>query len=65
MTFAALSIHAEQFLALKRAVARADLHGNSQDRRSLKHREKLLRSFVAYWRDQQCPWPIRFSLVLD
>lgn len=65
MTFSALSAHAEEFLALKRAVAKADPHGNSQDRRSLKHREKLLRSFVAYWRDQQCPWPIRFSLVLD
>jgi integrase len=65
MTFSALSVHAEEFLALKRAVAKADPHGNSQDRRSLKHREKLLRSFVAYWRDQQCPWPIRFSLVLD
>ena len=65
MTFSALSAHAEAFLALKRAVAKADPHGNSQDRRSLKHREKLLRSFVAYWRDQQCPWPIRFSLVLD
>jgi integrase/recombinase XerD len=65
MTFSALSAHAEQFLALKRAVAKADPHGNSQDRRSMKHREKLLRSFVAYWRDQQCPWPIRFSFVLD
>jgi integrase/recombinase XerD len=65
MTFSAMSAHAEEFLALKRAVAKADPHGNSQDRRSLKHREKLLRSFVAYWRDQQCPWPIRFSLVLD
>jgi integrase len=65
MTFSALSAHAEEFLALKRAVAKADPHGNSQDRRSLKHREKLLRSFVAYWRDQRCPWPIRFSLVLD
>jgi integrase/recombinase XerD len=65
MTFADLSAHAEEFLALKRAVAKADPHGNSQDRRSLKHREKLLWSFVAYWRDQQCPWPIRFSLVLD
>jgi len=65
MTFSALSAHAEEFLALKRAVAKADPHGNSQDHRSLKHRGKLLRSFVAYWRDQQCPWPIRFSLVLD
>jgi len=65
MTFSALSAHAEEFLALKRAVAKADPSGNSQDRRSLKHREKLLRSFIAYWRDQQCPWPIQSSLVLD
>jgi hypothetical protein len=65
MTFSALSARAEEFLALKRAVTKADPHGNSQDRRSLKHREKLLRSFVAYWRDQQCPWPIQSSLVLD
>ena len=65
MTFSAMSAHAEEFLALKRAVTKADPHGNSQDRRSLKHREKLLRSFVAYWRDQQCPWPIQSSLVLD
>jgi len=65
MTFSALSAHAEQLLALKRAVAKADPHCNSQDRRSLKHREKLLRAFLAYWRDQQCPWPIRSSLVLD
>jgi integrase/recombinase XerD len=65
MTFSALSAHAEAFLALKSAVTQADPHGDSQDRRSLKHREKLLRSFVAYWRDQQCPWPIQSSLVLD
>jgi integrase/recombinase XerD len=65
MTFSALSAHAEQFLALKRAVAKADPHCNSQDRRGLKHREKILRSFVAYWHEQQCPWPIRSSLVLD
>jgi len=65
MTFSALSAHAEEFMALKRAVAKADPHGNSQDRRSLKHRETLLRSFIAYWRDQQCPWPIQSSLVLD
>jgi integrase len=65
MTFSALSAHAEDFLALKRAVAKTDPHSNAQDRRSLKHREKLLRSFVAYWRDRGCPWPIRSSLVLD
>jgi hypothetical protein len=65
MTFSVLSAHAEEFMALKRAVAKADPHDNGQDRRSLKHREKLLRSFIAYWRDQQCPWPIQSSLVLD
>jgi len=65
MTFSDMSAHAEEFLALKRAVAKADPHRNSQDRRSLKHREKLLRSYVAYWRERGCPWPIRSSSVLD
>ena len=65
MNFPTLSAHAEEFLALKRAVAKVDLHRNTQDRRSLKHREKLLRNFVAYWRDRGCPWPMRSSLVLD
>ena len=65
MNFPTLSAHAEEFLALKRAVAKVDPHRNTQDRRSLRHREKLLRSFIAYWRDCGCPWPIRFSLVLD
>jgi integrase len=65
MNFSALSSHAEEFLALKRAVAKADPHRNAQDRRSLKHREKLLRSFVAYWRGCGCPWPIRSPLALD
>jgi integrase len=65
MTFSALAAHAEQFLALKRAVAKVDPHRNAQDRRSLKHREKLLRSFLAYWRERRCPWPIRSSLLLD
>jgi integrase len=65
MNFPTLSAHAEEFLALKRAVAKVDPHRNTQDRRSLKHREKLLRNFVAYWRDRGCPWPMRSSLVLD
>ena len=65
MNFPTLSAHAEEFLALKRAVAKVDPHRNTQDRRSLRHREKLLRSFIAYWRDCGCPWPIRSSLVLD
>jgi hypothetical protein len=34
MTFSALSAHAEEFQALKSAVAKADPHGNSEDRRS-------------------------------
>ena len=65
MNFPTLSAHAEEFLALKRAVAKVDPHRNTQDRRSLKHREKLLRSFIAYWRDRGCPWPMRSSLLLD
>jgi integrase/recombinase XerD len=65
MNFSTLSAHAEEFLALKRAVAKVDPHRNTQDERSLKHREKLLRSFIAYWRDRGCPWPIRSSLLVD
>ncbi len=65
MNFPTLSAHAEEFLALKRAVAKVDPHRNTQDRRSLKHREKLVRSFIAYWRDRGCPWPIRSSLLVD
>ncbi|MGC2226147.1 MAG: tyrosine-type recombinase/integrase [Candidatus Sulfotelmatobacter sp.] len=65
MNFPTLSAHAEEFLALKRAVAKVDPHRNTQDRRSLRHRERLLRSFIAYWRDCGCPWPIRSSLVVD
>jgi len=55
----------EEFLALKRAVAKVDPHRNAQDERSLKHREKLLRNFIAYWRDRGRPWPIRSSLLVD
>ena len=65
MNFSTLSAHAEEFLALKRAVAKVDPHRNTQDERSLKHREKLVRSFIAYWRDRGCPWPIRSSLLVD
>jgi len=65
MNFSTLSAHAEDFLALKRAVSKVDPYRNAQDGRSLKHREKLLRSFIAYWRDCGCPWPIRSSLVVD
>ena len=65
MNFAALSAFAEEFLALRQAVARRDPHQNGRDRRGLKHREKLLRSFIAYWHEQGDPWPIRSSLLLD
>ena len=51
MNFAALSAFAEEFIALRQAVARRDPHQNGQDRRGLKHREKLLRSFIAYWHE--------------
>jgi integrase/recombinase XerD len=65
MTFAALSAYAEEFLALRRAVAKSDPHQNDQDRRSLRHREKLLRTFIAFWHDRGCPWPIRAALFMD
>jgi hypothetical protein len=50
MNFAALSAFAEEFMALRSAVARRDPHRNNRDRISLKHREKLLRSFIAYYK---------------
>jgi integrase/recombinase XerD len=65
MTFAALSAFAEEFMALRSAVARRDPHRNNRDRISLKHREKLLRSFIAYWHEHGDQWPIRASLLLD
>jgi integrase/recombinase XerD len=65
MNFAALSAFAEEFIALRQAVARRDPHQNGQDRRGLKHREKLLRSFIAYWHEKGDPWPIRSSILLD
>lgn len=65
MTFTTLSAFAEEFLALRRAVAKRDPHQNGRDRRGLKHREKLLRSFIAYWHEHGCPWPLRSSLLLD
>lgn len=64
MTFSGLSAFAEEFLALRRAVAKAAPHSD-QDRRSLRYREKLLRSFLAFWRERGGLWPIRAALVLD
>ncbi|MGC0774633.1 MAG: hypothetical protein WB543_16990 [Candidatus Acidiferrum sp.] len=65
MMFSAFSVYADEFLALRRAVAKADPHHNDQDRWSLRHREKLLGSFITFWHDRGCPWPIRAALVLD
>lgn len=58
MTFSRLSAYAEQFLALRRTVAKINVY-------QLRHREKLLRSFLSYWREHGCPWPIRGALLLD
>ena len=65
MNFAALSAFAEEFMALQSAVARRDPHQNNRDRLSLRHREKLLRNFIAYWHEHGDQWPIRSSLLLD
>lgn len=65
MNYAALSAFAEEFMALRSAVARRDPHSNSRDHISLKHREKLLRSFIAYWHEHGDQWPIRASLLFD
>ena len=65
MTFTVLSALAEQFLALQRSTARRDPRQNGREVRALRHRETLLRSFLAYWRDRGCSWPIPSSLLLD
>lgn len=65
MTFAALSAVAEEFLALQRATARHDPRQNGRELRGLKHKEKLLREFLLYWRNCGRPWPIPSSLLLD
>jgi hypothetical protein len=65
MNLTKLSAYLEQFLALKRALAEADPHCNSQGHKLLRYKEKLLRSFLSFWHEQGCPWPIRASLALD
>ena len=65
MTFAALSAFAEEFLALRRSAARHDPRRQGSELRFLRHREKLLRGFLLYWRNCGCPWPIPSSLLLD
>lgn len=65
MTFSALSAYAEEFLALRRCVVHAGPQHNGQERRSLRHREKLLRNFIAFWHSHESPWPIPAAMVVD
>ncbi len=67
MTFAALSAYSEEFLALRRSVARSRPHQNDQDRRSLRHREKLLPEFHCFLARSWVPMadPCHFALGLD
>ncbi len=65
MNITKLSAYLEEFLALKRAMAEADPHYDPFDRRSLRHKEKLLKNFLAFWQHHGRPWPIRAAHVLD
>ncbi len=65
MKFDALLAHAEDFLASHRAIAESAPHFSDQDRRGVRHREKVLRNFLTFWHERECPWPIRADLVLD
>ena len=65
MTHAKLSAYLDQFLSTRRTMAEADPHFDTFHRRLLRHKEKLLRNFLAFWKKQGCPWPIRSQLVLD
>ena len=65
MTFATLSALAEEFLALRRSAARRDPRYQGHELRNLRHKEKLLRGFLRYWRSRGLPWPIPSSLLLD
>src|SRR5438874_10633127 len=65
MTYLDLSAHAEEFLAMRRAIFRANPRRGGQDRRRLRYNEKLVRGFITYWQEQGCPWPIPAALVLD
>jgi integrase len=65
MNITKLSAYLEEFLALKRTMAEADPHYDAFDRRSLRHKEKLLRNFLAFWQHHGRPWPIRAAHVLD
>jgi len=65
MNITKLSAYLEEFLALKRTMAEAEPHYDAFDRRSLRHKEKLLRNFLAFWNHHGHPWPIRAAHVLD
>jgi len=65
MNIKKFSAYLEEFLTLKRALAEADPHYDAFDRRSLRHKEKLLRNFLAFWHHNGRPWPICAAHVLD
>lgn len=65
MTPSELSAYAEEFLALRRTMFRINPRRGGQDRRRLRYNEKLIRSFVTYWKQRKSPWPIPSALVLD
>jgi integrase len=65
MTLAKLSTYLDQFLSTRRMMAEADPHFDACHRRLLRHKETLLRDFIAFWKKQGCPWPIRSQIVLD
>lgn len=65
MTYAALSALAEQFITLQRSTLQHDPRQNGRELRYQKHKEKLLREFLLYWRSCGRPWPIPGSLVLN
>ena len=65
MTLSKLSAYLDQFLVMRRTMAEANPHFGAFHRRLLRHKEKLLRRFLAFWQEQGRPWPIRSSCVLD
>ena len=65
MTLAKLSAYLDQFLSTRRTMAEADPHFDAFHRRLLRHKAKLLRNFLAFWKKQGGPWPIRSQIVLD
>lgn len=65
MTLAKLSAYLDQFLSTRRTMAEADPHFGAFHRRLLRYKEKLLRNFLAFWKQKGCPWPIRSQIVLD